>query len=95
MYIAPRSPVGRGALVLLLITVAYLYLPVFMLIPESWRVVRVAVAVLVPLIALAALVLAGLAIFRTKDRSVLLIGIAGITLLTVLIFAIGELAAPH
>src|SRR6476661_3749868 len=83
VYIAPRSPLGRRTLVLLLITLAYLYLPVYMLIPDSWRVVRVAVAVLVPLVAVASVVMAGLAIVRNKDRSVLLIGVAGITLLTV------------
>ena len=95
VYVAPRSRIGRRALVLLLIVVTYpLYWSVLLLLPDSWRAVRIAVGVLIPLTALASLVLAGVAILRSKDRSVLLIGLAAIALVLVLTFAIGEFVVP-
>ena len=47
------------------------------------------------MVALTSLVLAAVAMFRRKDRSVLLMVIAAVALLLVLTFAIGELVFPH
>ncbi|MGZ5368276.1 MAG: hypothetical protein ACXWXV_03355 [Aeromicrobium sp.] len=91
MDVVPQSRVGRWALGLLLVVALYpLYWSVFMLIPDSWRAVNIGVAVVIVLIALTSLVLAGVAIFREKDRSLLLMVLATFTLLLVLSFAIGE-----
>ncbi len=96
MYFAPKSRVGRRAVVLMLILAAYSFAwRLFLLLPESWRAVRIGLAVLIPVLALAALVLAGVAIFRDKDHSVLLTVTAAVTLLVVLAFVIGEFVAPH
>lgn len=72
-----------------------LYWSVFRLIPDSWPGVSIGIAVLIPGVALTSLVLADVAMFRQKDRSLLLMVIAAVTLLLVLTFAIGELAFPH
>ncbi|MGZ5371645.1 hypothetical protein [Aeromicrobium sp.] len=91
MDVVPQSRVGRWALGLLLVVALYpLYWSVFMLIPDSWRAVNIGVAVVIVLIALTSLVLAGVAIFREKDRSLLLMVLATFTLLLVLSFAFGE-----
>lgn len=93
MEVVPQSRVALG---LLLVVALYpLYWSVFMLIPDSWRAVSIGVGVVIVLIALTSLVLAGVAIFREKDRSLLLMVIATFTLLMVLAFAIGEAAGPH
>lgn len=84
------------ALALALVVALFpMYWSVFMLIPDSLRLINVGIAVLIPLVALTSLVLAAVAIFRREDRSVLLIVIASITLLLVLAFRIGELVFPH
>lgn len=91
MYVMPQTRLGKWSLGLLLAVVLYpLYWSVTMLIPDSMRGLQIAVGLLVATLALASLVLAGIAIVRQKDRSILLYVIAGITLLMVLIFAIGE-----
>lgn len=96
MEVVPQSRVGRWALGLLLVVVLYpMYWSVFMLIPDSWRAVNIGVAVVIVLIALTSLVLTGVAIFREKDRSLLLIVIGTFTLLMVLAFAIGEAFVSH
>jgi predicted ferric reductase len=96
MEVVPQSRVGRWALGLLLVVALYpMYWSVFMLIPDSWRAVNIGVAVLIVLIAFTSLVLAGVAIFREKDRSLLLIVFATLTLLLVLSFAIGEALSSH
>lgn len=96
MEVVPQSRVGRWALGLLLVVVLYpMYWSVFMLIPDSWRAVNIGVAVVIVLIALTSLVLTGVAIFREKDRSLLLIVIGTFTLLLVLAFAIGEAFVSH
>ena len=94
MYMVPRSRIGRWALGLALVVALFpLYWSVFMLVPDSWRGLSIGIAVLIPLIALASLALAAVAIFRQKDRSVLLMVIAALTLFLVLAFGISELAA--
>ena len=94
MYMVPRSRIGRWALGLALVVALFpLYWSVFMLVPDSWRGLSIGLAVLIPLIALVSLALAAVAIFRQKDRSVLLMVIAALTLFLVLAFGISELAA--
>lgn len=91
MYVMPQTRLGKWSLGLLLAVVLYpLYWSVTMLIPASMRGLQIAVGLLVATLAVASLVLAGIAIVRQKDRSILLYVIAGITLLMVLTFTIGE-----
>jgi hypothetical protein len=85
---------GRRALWLLLPVLIYLVLPVYRLIPDS-RAVRIAVVIAIIGLAVASLVTAGLAIFRQKERSVLLIVIASLTFLLVVTLAVGEALGGH
>jgi len=86
---------GRRALWLLLPVLIYLLLPVSLLIPDSWRAVSIAVAVAMIGLAVASLVTAGLAIFRDKERSVLVVVIASLTFLLVVTLAVGEALGGH
>lgn len=96
MYALPHTPMGRRALWLLLPVVLYpLYGSVFFLIPDSWRAVSIAVVVAIIMLAVASLVIAGVAIFREKERSVVLIVIASLTFLLVVTFAVGEAIGGH
>lgn len=96
MYMVPQIRMGKWALGLSLGVVLFpLYWSVFRLFPDSWRGVSIGIAVLIPVVALTLLVLAAVAMFRQKDRSVLLMVIAAVALLLVLTFAIGELVFPH
>ena len=96
MYALPQTPLGRRALWLLLPVLLYpMYWSVFLLIPDSWRAVSIAVVMAIIGLAVASLVTAGLAIFREKERSVLLIVIASLTCLLVVTFAVGEALGGH
>ena len=95
MYALPRTPMGRRALWLLLPVLIYLLLPVSLLIPDSWRAVSIAVAVAIIGLAVASLVTAGLAIFRERERSVILIVGASLTFLLVVTYAVGEAFGGH
>lgn len=95
MYALPRTPMGRRALWLLLPVLLYLLLPVFLLIPDSWRAVSIAVVIAVIGLAVASLVTAGLAIFRDKERSVILVVVTSLTFLLVVTFAVGEALGGH
>lgn len=95
MYALPHTPMGRRALWLLLPVLLYLLLPVFQLIPDSWRAVSIAVVIAVIGLAVASLVTAGLAIFRDKERSVILIVVTSLTFLLVVTFAVGEALGGH
>ena len=95
MYALPHTPMGRRALWLLLPVLLYLLLPVYMLIPDSWRAISIAVVIAVIGLAFASLVTAGLAIFREKERSVVLIVVASLTFLLVVTFAVGEALGGH
>jgi hypothetical protein len=87
---------GRRALWLLLPVLLYpMYWSVFLLIPDSWRAVSIAVVIAIIGLALASLVTAGVAIFRDKERSVLLVVIASLTFLLVVTFAVGEALGGH
>ena len=94
MYALPRTPMGRRALWLLLPVLLYILTPVYMLIdlltPDSWRAVSVAIVIAVIGLAVASLVTAGPAVFRDKERSVVLIVLASLTFLLVATFAVGE-----
>jgi hypothetical protein len=96
VYTIPRSRPGQWAMWLLLVVATYpLYWSVTLLIPESWRAVRLGVGFVVIALALTSLALAGVAVFVKRDRSVLLVTLAAVTLVLVLAFAIGEVAGPH
>ena len=69
-YALPHTARGRRALWLLLPVLLYLVFPVYLLIPDSWRVVSVAVVIAIIGLAVASLVTAGVAIFRKEERSV-------------------------
>ena len=91
----PHTPMGRRALWLLLPVLLYLLFPVSLLIPDSWRAVSIAVVIAIIGLAVASLVTAGLAIFREKERSVILIVVASLTFLLVVTFAVGEALGGH
>jgi hypothetical protein len=96
MYVLPRTPMGRRAVWLLLPVLLYpLYWSVLLLLPDSWRAVNIAVVVAIMGLAVAALVTAGVAIFREKERSVLLLVIASLTFLGVATLAVGEAVGGH
>jgi len=86
---------GRRALWLLLPVLIYLLLPVSLLIPDSWRAVSIAVVVAIIVLAVASLVTAGLAIFRERERSVILIVGASLTFVLVVTYAVGEAFGGH
>lgn len=68
---------GRRALWLLLPVLLYpLYWSVLRLIPGSWRAVSIGAAVAIIGLAVASLVTAGIAVFRDKERSILLLAVA-------------------
>ena len=79
MYVLPRTPMGRGALWLLLPVLLYLVFPVYLLIPDSLRALSIAIVIAIIGLALASLVTSGLAIFREKERSVLVVVLASLT----------------
>jgi hypothetical protein len=99
MYALPHTPMGRRALWLLLPVLLYILTPMYMLInlliPDSWRAVSIAVVIAIIGLAVASLVTAGLAIFREKERSVILIVVASLTFLLVVTFAVGEALVGH
>ncbi len=99
MYALPHTPMGRRALWLLLPVLLYILTPVYMLIdlliPDSWRAVSIAVVIAIIGLAVASLVTAGVAIFREKERSVILIVIASLTFLLVVTLAVGEALGGH
>jgi ABC-type transport system involved in multi-copper enzyme maturation permease subunit len=95
MYALPHTPMGRRALWLLLPVLLYLMFPVYLLIPDSWRAVSLAVVIAIIGLAVASLVTAGLAIFRKKERSVILTVVASLTFLLVVTFAVGEALGGH
>ena len=55
----------------------------------------IAVVIAIIGLAVASLVTAGLAIFREKERSVILIVVASLTFLLVVTFAVGEALGGH
>jgi hypothetical protein len=96
MYLLPRTPMGRRALWLLLPVLLYpLYWSVLLLVPDSWRVVSIALGIAIIGLAVASLVTAGAAIFREKERSVVVVVLASLTLLLVVTFAVGEVLGGH
>ena len=90
MYALPHTPMGRRALWLLLPVLLYLLFPVSLLIPDSWRAVSIAVVVAIIGLAVASLVTAGLAIFREKERSVILILGACLVFVLAVTLTVGE-----
>jgi hypothetical protein len=86
---------GRRALWLLLPVVLYVLLPVWMLISYLPRALSIAFGIAIIGLALASLVTSGLAIFREKERSVLVVVLASLTFIVVVAFAVGELLVGH
>jgi hypothetical protein len=86
---------GRRALWLLLPVVLYVVLPVWLLTSHLPRAVSIAIVIALIGLAFASLVTAGLAIFREKERSVLVVGLASLTFLIVVSFAAGEFLGGH
>ena len=96
MYLLPHTTMGRRALWLLLPVLLYpLYWRLLLLVPDSWRALNIAVVVAVMALAVVSLVIAGVAIFRHRERSVLLIAIASVIFLQVVVLAIGEAFGGH
>ena len=96
MHVLPQTPTGRRALWLLLPVLLFpLYWSVFLLIPDPWRALSIAVVVAIIGLALASLVTAGVAILRDKERSALVVVVACLTLLLVVTFAVGEAFSGH
>ena len=95
MYALPRTPMGRRALWLLLPVVLYLVLPVWLLISYLPRALSIATGIAIIGLAFASLVISGLAIFREKERSVLVVVLASLTFVVVVAFAVGEALGGH
>ena len=95
MYALPHTPMGRRALWLLLPVLLCLIFPVTLLVPDSWRAVSIAIVIALIGLAFASLVTAGLAIFREKERSVLVVVLASLTFLLVVTIAVGEFLVGH
>ena len=92
----PQTTMGRRAWWLLLPVLFFpLYGSVFFLIPDSWPAVSIAVVIVIIGLAVASLVTAGVAIFRDGERSVLVLGVAVLTFLLVVTFAVGEVLGYH
>jgi hypothetical protein len=72
-----------------------LIFPVTLLVPDSWRAVSIAIVIALIGLAIASLVTAGLAIFREKERSVLVVVLASLTFLLVVTIAVGEFLVGH
>ena len=95
MYALPRTLMGRRALWLLLPVLLYLVLPVWLLVSYLPRALSIAIGIGMIGLALASLVTSGLAIFREKERSALVIVLASLTFLIVFAFAVGEVLGGH
>ena len=95
MYASPHTPMGRLSLWLLVPVLLYVVLPVWLLISYLPRALSIAIVVAIIGLALAALVTSGLAIFREKERSVLVVVLASLTFLIVTAFAVGEFLGGH
>jgi hypothetical protein len=72
-----------------------LIFPATLLVPDSWRAVSIAIVIALIGLAIASLVTAGLAIFREKERSVLVVVLASLTFLLVVTIAVGEFLVGH
>lgn len=92
----PQTRTGRRALWLLLPVLLYpMYWSVFLLIPDGWRAVSIAVSVGIVALALVSLVLAAVAILRDHERSLVVVGVAACTAFLVLAFGLGEALGGH
>lgn len=89
----PSTTVGWWALWLAAAVVLYpFYWSIFLLFPIE---VRQFVVVGLLIVAMAAMVTGGLAVFRLRDRSVLLVTALVLMVVAAGIFALGELLLPH
>ena len=95
MYALPHTPMGRAALWLRLPVLLYVVLPVWLLISHLPRALSIAIVIAIIGLAFASLVTAGLAIFREKERSVLVVVLASLTFLIVVTVAVGEFLGGH
>lgn len=95
MYALPHTPMGRRALWLLIPVLTYVVLPVWLLVSYLPRAVSIGVGIAIIGLALASLVTSGLAVFREKERSVLVIVLASLTFVIVVSFAVGESLGGH
>jgi hypothetical protein len=95
MYALPHTSMGRRALWLLLPVLLYVVLPVYRLISYLPRALSIGVVIAIIGLAFASLVTSGLAIFREKERSILVVVLASLTFLIVVAFTVGELLGGH
>jgi hypothetical protein len=96
MYVLPRTRRGRLALWLLLPVLLYpFYWSVLLLVPDTWRAVSIGFVVVLAGLVVVSLTVAGLALLRDRERSVLLIAVASLTALTVLTLVVGEAVGGH
>jgi hypothetical protein len=95
MYALPHTPMGRLALWLLIPVLLYVVIPVWLLVSDLPQAVSIAIVITIIGLALASLVTSGLAIFREKERSVLVVVLASLTFLIVVAFTVGEFVGGH
>lgn len=95
MHAMPRTTMGRRALWLLVPVLLYMVLPLYRLVPDSPRALSIAVGFAIIGLAFASLITAGIAIFRDKERSVLVLVLGALAFLGVAGFTIGELVGGH
>lgn len=89
----PSTSVGWWALWLAAAVVLYpFYWSIFLLFPIA---ARQFVVVGLLIVAVAAIVTGGLALFRFRDRSVILVTAMVLMMLAASLFAVGELLLPH
>jgi hypothetical protein len=72
-----------------------LYWSALRLVPDSWRAVSIGFVGVLAGLAIAALVVAGLAIVRDRERSVLLVLVTATTALLLAVAVVGELVGGH
>lgn len=95
MYALPHTPMGRRALWLLLPVLLYVVVPGYRLISYLPRALSIAFVVAIIGLAFGSLATSGLAVFREKERSVLVVVLASLTFLIVVAFAVGEFLGGH
>jgi hypothetical protein len=94
--VLPQTRMGQVSLWLLLPVLLYpMYWSVFLLIPDSWRGLSIAVSAGIIGLAAVSLVTAALAVVRRHERSLAVLGVGGLTLLLVAFFAVGEALGGH
>jgi thiol:disulfide interchange protein len=86
---------GRRSLWLLIPVLLYVVLPVWLLTSHLPQALSIAMVIAIIALAFASLVTSGLAIFREKERSVVVVVLASLTFLIVVTLAVGEFLGGH